>query len=134
MAKNSGRGRIRVFFAEFEGNDETIQEGLQAIGVAANKIFQSSPKTIKVLSTSAVSSNENDFLEEVDPEDEEEDLSVPANLKPKKSSGKPPTMTIVKDLNLRPEGKSSYRDFYSQKNRLLKSKLLPLQFTTSSEF
>jgi len=38
MAKNGGRGRIRVFFAEVEGDDETIQEGLQAINVAANKI------------------------------------------------------------------------------------------------
>lgn len=59
MANNGCRGRISVFFAEFEGNDETIQEALQAIGVAANKIFQSSPKTIKLLSASAVSSNEN---------------------------------------------------------------------------
>jgi hypothetical protein len=114
MAKN-GRGRIRVFFAEFEGDDETIQEGLQAISVAANKIFQSSPKTIKLLSASAVPSGEDELFEEAAPEDEEEDLSVPTNSKPKKSSYKPPTMTIVKDLDLRPEGKSAYREFYPQK-------------------
>lgn len=119
MAKNGERGRIRVFFAEFEGDNETIQEGLQAISVAASKMFQSSPKTIKVLSASAVPSNEDELLEEVDSEDEEDDLSIPSgsrNSKPKKSSYKPPTMTIVKDLDLRPEGQPSCREFYVQKN------------------
>lgn len=119
MAKNSGRGRIRVFFAEVEGDDETIQEGLQAINVAANKIFQSSPtKIVKVLPASATSLNEDELLEEIDTEDEEEeeDISVSTNSKQKKNSYKPPTMTIVKDLNLQPEGEPSFRDFHSQKN------------------
>ncbi|WGV23809.1 hypothetical protein [Halotia branconii] len=119
MANKGGRGRIRVFFAEVEDDDETIQEGLQAINVAANKIFQSPPKTIKVLSASAVPSDEDELVEELDTEDEEEDVSVASvstNSKQKKSSYKPPTMTIVKDLNLRPEGEPSFRDFHSQKN------------------
>lgn len=118
MAKNGGRGRIRVFFAEVEGDDETIQEGLQAINVAANKIFQSAPtKIIQVLPASSTPIDEDKFLEEFD-ENEEEDLPSPnvtTNLKPKQNSYKPPTMTIVKDLNLRPEGKTSWRDFHSQK-------------------
>ncbi|MDZ8235821.1 MAG: hypothetical protein RMZ69_01360 [Nostoc sp. ChiQUE01a] len=62
MANKGGRGRIRVFFAEVEGDDETIQEGLQAINVAANKIFQSPPKTIKVLSASAVPTDEDELV------------------------------------------------------------------------
>lgn len=119
MAKNGGRGRIRVFFAEFEGDDETIQESLQAISVAANKIFQSAPKTIKVLSDSVVPSDKDEVFAEVDSENEEEDLSTPSastNSKPKKSQHKPPTMEIVKDLDLRPKEKCSCREFYSQKN------------------
>ncbi len=116
MAKNGGRGRIRVFFAEFEGDNETIQEGLQVISVAASNMFQPSPKTIKVLSASTVPSDEDELLEEVDLEDQEEELSVPTNSKPKKSSYKPPTMAIVKDLDLRPEGEPSCREFYFQKN------------------
>lgn len=119
MANKAGRGRIRVFFAEVEGDDETIQEGLQAINVAANKIFQSSPtKIIKVLSPSTLPIEEDELLEEFDSEDEEENLSVPSvstNSKPKKSASKPPIMSIVKDLELRPEGKTSWRDFYNQK-------------------
>ncbi|MGL5080803.1 MAG: hypothetical protein ACRC8A_04900 [Microcoleaceae cyanobacterium] len=118
MAKNSGRGRIRVFFAEVEGDDETIQEGLQAINVAANKIFQSSPKIVKILPASATPLDEDELLEELDSENEEDNLvsaSVTANSKPKKSSSKPPIMSIVKDLNLRPEGKLLFRDFYAQK-------------------
>jgi hypothetical protein len=95
MAKDGGRGRIRVFFAEVEGDDETIQEGLQAINVAANKIFQSSPtKIVKVLPASATPLDEDELLEEFDNEDEEEDLpppSVATNSKPRKSSYKPPS-------------------------------------------
>jgi hypothetical protein len=117
MAKNGGRGRIRVFFAEVEGDDETIQEGLQAINVAANKIFQSAPtKIVKVLPASATPIDEDELLEEL--EDEDEGLTLPSvvtNSKPKKSSYKPPIMSIVKDLNLRPEGELSFRDFYAQK-------------------
>ncbi|NEQ98483.1 MAG: hypothetical protein F6K30_17480 [Cyanothece sp. SIO2G6] len=119
MAKNSGRGRIRVFFAEVEGDDETIQEGLQAINVAANKIFQSSPpKIVKVLPASVDSLDDDELLEELDVENEEEEQvasAIPANSKPKKNSSKPRIMTIVKDLDLRPDEKLSFRDFYTQK-------------------
>jgi hypothetical protein len=117
MVKSSGRGRIRVFFAEFEGDDETIREGLQAIGVAANKIFQSSPKTARILTAPTASGEEEELLKEFDIESEEEDLngSTSVNLKPKSSSYKPPAMTMVKELNLRPEGKPSWRDFHAQK-------------------
>jgi hypothetical protein len=116
MSKNGSRGRIRVFFAEVEGDDETIQEGLQAINVAANKIFQSSPKIIKVLQSSAIPVEVDDFTDE-EFEEEEDDFVPPiaVNAKAKKSSSKPPIMAIVKDLNLRPEGKTSFREFYSQK-------------------
>ncbi len=117
MAKNSSRGRIRVFFAEVEGDDETIQEGLQAINVAANKIFQSNPRTIKVLSSTEVSQDESDLIELGDLEDEEEDVNpvVEKRNKSKPSTYKSPDMKFVKDLNLRPEGKTSWRDFYDQK-------------------
>ncbi|MBE9169932.1 hypothetical protein IQ238_21220 [Pleurocapsales cyanobacterium LEGE 06147] len=119
MANNGSRGRIRVFFAEVEGDDATIQEGLQAINVAANKIFQSSPtKIVKVLPASAIPLDEDKLLEELDSEDEDGELttsSVSTNSKLKKSSYKPPIMSIMKDLNLRPEGKLSFRDFYAQK-------------------
>lgn len=123
MAKNGSRGRIRVFFAEVEGDDETIQEGLQAINVAANKIFQSAPtRIVKVLPASAIPINEDELFEELDSEidfeDEEENTispSVATNSKPKKNLSKPPIMSIVKDLNLRPEGKTWFRDFYTQK-------------------
>lgn len=117
MVKNGGRGRIRVFFAEVEGDDETIQEGLQAINVAANKIFQSAPtKIVKVLPASATPIDEDELLEELENEDEAlAPPNVATNSKSKKSSYKPPIMSIVKDLNLRPEGELSFRDFYDQK-------------------
>jgi hypothetical protein len=45
------------------------KEEVEPINVAANKIFQSPPKTIKVLSASAIPSDEEELLEEVDSED-----------------------------------------------------------------
>lgn len=102
------------FFAELEGDSETIQEGLQAISIAVNKTFQSTPKTASILSASESSNGEDDTLEG-DFEDNEEVLNGSANSKSKQSSYKPPTMKLVKDLNFRPEGKVSWRDFYAEK-------------------
>lgn len=113
MPKNN-RGRVRVFFAEFEGDNETIQEALQAISVAVNKTFQSPQKTIKVLSASNNLEDVNENFEEIALEDEEM-IDVVSNTKPKQSSYKPPNLTIVKDLNLRPESQPSWRDFYAEK-------------------
>lgn len=121
MAKKGSRSRVRVFLAEFEGDDETIQEGLQAISVAAGKMFDSKPSVVKVISdipegisigsqeeavdvTSLEASLENDV---VDVE------SIPRRRSKKKS--KPLSLTMVTDLDLRPAGKPSCRDFFSQK-------------------
>lgn len=72
MANKGERGRIRVFFAEVEvaSDDQAIQEDLRVISVAANKIFQSSlRKAMRVLSASAVSSDEGELVKELDAED-----------------------------------------------------------------
>lgn len=120
--KQSGKGRVRVFFAEFEGDDETIQEGLKTLSTAVGKTFQ--PKVIALPPTQQI--GEQDQVEEDDiivdaeiAEDadrtlfDEEPEDQTAAPRPKR---KPPTMSIVKDLDLRPEGKQSLRDFYAGKN------------------
>ena len=63
MAKKEKNGRIRVFFAEFEGDSQTIQEGLQAIGSAATQMFQSSPNTVKVIAASTDAADEEVLAE-----------------------------------------------------------------------
>ncbi len=121
--KQNGKGRLRVFFAEFEGDDETIQEGLRAISTAVGKTFQP-----KVIALSPPTPNRELGHQDIDEnvidaetavvEDElplfdntpQEQEAVP---RPKR---KLPTMSIVKDLDLRPDGKISLRDFYAKKN------------------
>jgi hypothetical protein len=48
MAKESSKARIRVFFGEIEGDNETVQEGLRSIASAVQKTFQMST-LVKVL-------------------------------------------------------------------------------------
>ena len=113
--KESGKGRLRVFFAEFEGDDETIQEGLRAISSAVNKTFQ--PRVVNIPIPSQ--NGEQELLEQSDFSDElpddEDVIDVPESSRPQQKR-KPPTMSLVKDLNLRPTGKKSLRDFYAEKS------------------
>lgn len=120
MSKKNSRGRIRVFFAEVEGDDETIQEGLQAINVAAHKIFQEPKKVIQYIPNPEVVGNE--ALVEIADSLESEELDEINNTrkqsqqKSTSSRSKPPTMSIVKNLDLHPEGKIAFKDFFSTKN------------------
>ena len=52
MAKEN-KARVRVFFGEIEGDNETIREGLQSIAAAVSKTFNSNPSIVKVLALKA---------------------------------------------------------------------------------
>ena len=53
MRKNEkeSRARVRVFFGEIEGDNETIRDGLRSIAAAVNKTFQQENVIVKVLPT-----------------------------------------------------------------------------------
>ena len=120
MAKNQDKGRVRVFFAEIEGDNETIQDGLKAMAAAVGKTFQ--PTTVvKVLPSEQVVDGidlKESEIVEAGPEDDLEELfSSGANGKSKpKRKRKPPTMSLEKDLDLHPDGKQCLRDFFAEKN------------------
>lgn len=121
MSKGS-QGRLRVFFAEFEGDDQTIQESLKALSVAVTKTF--APRQIVVnrlgnSGASAATETTDDIINVEQGVVEDPDANVeyePAapRLKAEKRR-KLPTLAIVKELNLRPVGKKSFRDFYAEK-------------------
>ena len=115
MAKDS-RGRLRVFFAEFDGDNQTIQEGLRSISLAVAKTFQPTVVVRRLTASpenpDAVSDEATDDLDDVEMNADDYIASVPPKSRTKR---KPPTMTLVKDLNLRPAGKPHLREFFADK-------------------
>jgi len=127
MAKNkqpepSSRGKMRVFFAEFEGDDMTIQEGLRAIAAAVNKTFQQPtlPRAQLLTALPALESEFNEVPEEV-LENQDEDGLEPepsGNASPRQTRNgkrKPPSMSLIKEMDLHPSGKQSLREFFGEK-------------------
>jgi len=113
--KKESKGRLRVFFADFEGNDDTIQEGLRSIAQAVNRTFEARTKIVKVLPGHAPDADAallEDSGEELEEDLQQEEVGTGSDLR---ATRKPPTMTLVKELNLRPDGKQSLREFFAEK-------------------
>lgn len=129
--EGNGKGTVRVFFAEFTGDNETIQEGLKAIAAAVNKTFQ--PKTIvksgapRIAQTDEQAGRlEEDVIdvegEYVDDDEDDGDYegheATPVKPASPPRTRRPPTRKLIGDLNLRPEGQSTFWEFCQQKNPL----------------
>jgi hypothetical protein len=131
MAKDNRdrKAKVRVFYAEVEGGDETIKDGLQSLATALVRAMQPPapprPKMMLPPAAAAKDSEPNLFNQNGHPVDEDqvveaeyeedEPLEAPA---PRQRSGrprKPRAYTVVSDLNLRPEGRVSLVDFYRAK-------------------
>jgi len=122
MAKKAGGSRLRVFFAEFDGDDETVREGLRTIAAAVNKTFQ--PKVVVKRLPSPAENGEADAIdvefeqsaeEAEDSFEEDGEQQATPSKRGNGSKRKPPTLSLVKELDLRPKGKESWRVFYESK-------------------
>ena len=98
---------------KFDGDDATLQEGLRAISVAVGKTFQ--PRTVvKHLPHDPANGEASEHLDEVDETEDEDAPEAPA-LSPSGKRRKAPSMSIVKDLDLRPKDNKHLRDFFAEK-------------------
>lgn len=110
------KSRIRVFFADFEGSDSTIREGLKAIADAVGKTFE--PRTKFVNISPPVKDGNNLEL----PEHIIEDLNPDTGEESKSSStkrtrpSKQPKLKMVSNLNFFEKGKTTLREFFAEKN------------------
>lgn len=121
--KKDDKARVRVFFAEFEGDNQTIRDGLRSIAEAVNRTFQPETRVVQRITPGNVADKgrlltepEEQVIELDAEDDEDEDFEAD---KPKAKSArnrKPPSHSFVKDMNFRPEGKQSLREFYREKN------------------
>lgn len=126
MAKENNKARVRVFFGEIDGDNETIRDGLRSIAAAVHETFRTGPAIVRVLSVEKDMSEEQ-LVEHVEKQlaeepqlDSAQEILAPAASKPTTSSakkrGKPPSYSFVKELNLYPNGKPSLREFFNQKD------------------
>ncbi len=124
--KKDDKARVRVFFGEIEGDNETIRDGLRSIAEAVNKTFQKETRVVRVL-TAGSNLDQKQLTTELEQQiieaemSEEEHLfdSTESNGVKQKSkanrSKRSYSYSIVKDLDLRPDGKISLRQFYADK-------------------
>jgi hypothetical protein len=125
MVKKDDKARVRVFFGEIEGDNATIRDGLRSIAEAVNKTFQQETRTVKVITVGGTPE-----AKQLTAELEQQIIDVEANVEepsetyePKseerreraKGVAKAKSYQFIKDLNLRPEGKKSLREFFSEK-------------------
>lgn len=125
MAAKEEKAKFRVFFGEIEGDNQTIREGLKSIASAVNRTFSSDTRTVRLINVGGdgpgkITSEEiqeiidseeiGDTAMEVDSPDAF-DASPPKSKKPRRA----PSYSLVKDLNLMPEGRESFTHFFGRK-------------------
>lgn len=112
------QAKIRVFFAEFEGDNATIQEGMRAFSAAVGRISQAPAKPrISNGATNGQLPLEDieDVAEDQENVEEPDEPSVEV-VSPPRQKRKPPTMSLVKEMDLRPKGAESFIDFWDSKH------------------
>lgn len=117
----SDKGKIRLLFVEVDGNNESIKEALKTMVATMNKSAQSFPTAPRGDQPPAITADS--FVDDADPgslkqsEDETTESTAPAPRKrgdgPKvdRNSG----IALVPDLDFRPDGGLSLRDFVAGK-------------------
>lgn len=127
MQEQPSDGEMTVVVFKLKGSNSTMQEGLRTIaaslkGIAAPTVVMPALPAPRLNGHAPASSPQQPALFDLDESDvetvdsESNELPVPDQTangsKPKR---KPPTLQLVKDLDLRPENKTSLRDFYAEK-------------------
>jgi hypothetical protein len=129
MAKDSGKSRVRIFYADVEAGDESTERVLHSLATAFARAMQPPQRqVVRALPATSEKGTKShseqgslfddagqpaEEIEEVDVIDEAP-LEERAQKKPP-AKRKAPTYAIVKDLNLKPEGKKSLREFFAEK-------------------
>ncbi len=118
------KAKIRVFFAEVEGNNESVQEALKTMLSAMSR-------PVRVISGQKANGSATVLLPEVDVEEAEEaidqvDVEPPGEESASPSVRKPrgtgkkidrnAGLTLVPDLNFRPSGKQTLKEFVDGKS------------------
>src|SRR5271166_4993005 len=119
------KAKVRVFFAEVEGNNDSVQEALKTMLSAMSR-------PVRVISEQKANGNAAVLLQHADGEvvedaiDQEEEVealgeeSAPPSARKPRGTGKKvyrnAGLDFVSDLNFGPEGKQALKEFVDEKN------------------
>jgi len=119
------KAKVRVFFAEVEGNNESIQEALKTMLSAMSR-------PVRVISEHKANGNAAVLLQHADadvveePSNQVEEIepsgqeSAPPNVRKPRGAGKKidrnAGLKLVPDLNFRPDGEQALKEFVDEKN------------------
>ncbi|WP_316185325.1 hypothetical protein [Bradyrhizobium sp. SZCCHNRI1003] len=119
------KAKVRVFFAEVEGNNESVQEALKTMVSAMSR-------PVRVISEQVTNGKAPVLLQQADVEeveetiDEEEEVDtldderVASGARRPRGTGKKVDrnagLSLVPDLNFRPNGKQALKGFIDEKN------------------
>lgn len=110
--------RVRIFFADVEGESETVADAVRQLSGALGRTGQ--PKVVVMPGPAGLPSPPMEDLEDAIEEVLDAEVSEPT-AEPVKSSGqskqkrKSPKLHMVGDLDLMPDGKRSFEDFWAEK-------------------
>jgi hypothetical protein len=119
-ASGNDKAKVRVFFAEVEGNNESIQEALKTMVSAMSRPVRVISEQKLNGSPALLSQNETEETEESTPELEETEV-VEQETSARKSRGvgkrdRNAGLALVPDLDFRPNNQQSLKEFVDAKN------------------
>jgi hypothetical protein len=115
-----GTSEMAVVVFRLKGTDQTVQDGIKTISQAIHSMLKpSAPAQLRGVVQTPPADNDLDVESEIITNIDEESVDGEASpSEPQKKNSrvrKAATYTFVKDLNLRPDGKETLRDFYAAK-------------------
>ncbi|HEY4113030.1 MAG TPA: hypothetical protein VGM17_03125 [Rhizomicrobium sp.] len=122
LPSSSDKAKVRVLFAEVEGNNESVQEALRTMVSAMNRTPRvvteprANGRTTLPPSTAA---DEQEMLEQTEEfEESDEETEAAATRKPRgtgKKTDRNSGLTLVPNLNFRPGGNPTLKEFIDAK-------------------
>ena len=125
IGSNSDKAKVRVFFAELEGNNDSVQEALRtmvsAMGRPVRIVSEQrvGSKTTTLLEDSTVEEDDESLVEENETGETFDNSDGPATRAPRGSGKKVDRnagLQLVPNLNFRIEGETPFKQFATEKN------------------
>ena len=124
QASGTEKAKVRVLFAEVEGNNQSVQEALKSLVSAMSRPVrviseQNVNGKAPVLLQQSSFEEVEESIEHVGDADSAEEVEISATRKPRgtgKKIDRNAGINLVPNLNFRPSGKQSLKEFVAEKN------------------
>lgn len=121
----SEKAKVRVLFAEVEGNNQSVQEALKSMVSAMSRPVrviseQNANGKAQVLLQQGISEEADEAIENVEQGDVSDEEPETSNARKVRGTGKKVDrnagLNLVPNLNFRPAGKQAFKEFLDEKN------------------